>query len=85
MDGAIKEIPIWGAFILSGGLAGITAIIVARWVVPWQRRAVVSNIRRLRAQTAVPLICAMNCKYILTITLSVMHPRVQSLIHAKIN
>ncbi|XP_055328921.1 sodium-dependent phosphate transporter 2-like [Paramacrobiotus metropolitanus] len=62
MGGAIsKYIPWWGGLIVSTGLAVITGTVVACAVVPWQRRIILGNIRKLKAHTAVPLMCAMNC------------------------
>ena len=60
LGGAIQQIPGWGAVIISVGLAVITGLVVHFWVVPWKRRTILQNIGKLRAKTAIPLICGMN-------------------------
>lgn len=61
LGGAVK-IPWWAGLIVSVGIPLIVGLAVWRWLVPWKRRTVVSNVRRLRATTVVPIMCAMNCK-----------------------
>ena len=61
LGGAIEAIPWWGALIISVGVSVFIGLAVHFWVVPWKRRTILSNIGRLKARTAVPIICAMNC------------------------